>query len=76
MPPTAGLGLKSQHYADALAAEDEGLWFEVHPENYMAAGGPRLRALEAIRASIRCRCTGWACPWPPTPIRIPATCWP
>ncbi|CAN7579876.1 MNIO family bufferin maturase [Caulobacter sp. LjRoot300] len=49
MPPTAGLGLKSQHYADALAAEDEGLWFEVHPENYMAAGGPRLRALEAIR---------------------------
>jgi uncharacterized protein (UPF0276 family) len=50
MPPTAGLGLKSQHYAEALAAEDEGLWFEVHPENYMAAGGPRLRWLEAIRA--------------------------
>jgi uncharacterized protein (UPF0276 family) len=49
MSPTAGLGLKPQHYADALAAEDEGLWFEVHPENYMAAGGPRLRALEAIR---------------------------
>jgi uncharacterized protein (UPF0276 family) len=48
MPPTAGLGLKSQHYAEALAAEDEGLWFEVHPENYMAAGGPRLRWLEAI----------------------------
>jgi len=50
MPPTAGLGLKPQHYAEALAAEDEGLWFEVHPENYMAAGGPRLRWLEAIRA--------------------------
>jgi uncharacterized protein (UPF0276 family) len=49
MPPTAGLGLKPQHYADALAAEDEGLWFEVHPENYMVGGGPRLRALEAIR---------------------------
>jgi len=49
MSPTAGLGLKSQHYAEALAAEDEGLWFEVHPENYMAGGGPRLRALEAIR---------------------------
>ncbi|KQZ27317.1 DUF692 domain-containing protein [Caulobacter sp. Root1472] len=49
MRPTAGLGLKPQHYADALATEDEGLWFEVHPENYMAAGGPRLRALEAIR---------------------------
>jgi uncharacterized protein (UPF0276 family) len=49
MSPTAGLGLKSQHYAEALAAEDAGLWFEVHPENYMAAGGPRLRWLEAIR---------------------------
>ena len=50
MPPTAGLGLKSQHYAEAIEAEDQGLWFEVHPENYMAAGGPRLRRLEAIRA--------------------------
>lgn len=49
MTPTAGLGLKSQHYADALACEAEGLWFEVHPENYMSAGGPRLAALEAIR---------------------------
>lgn len=50
MTPTAGLGLKAQHYADALACEAEGLWFEVHPENYMSAGGPRLAALEAIRA--------------------------
>jgi uncharacterized protein (UPF0276 family) len=47
---TAGLGLKSQHYADALAATAEGLWFEVHPENYMSAGGPRLAALDAVRA--------------------------
>lgn len=50
MTPTAGLGLKSQHYDDALACDAEGLWFEVHPENYMSAGGPRLAALEAIRA--------------------------
>jgi uncharacterized protein (UPF0276 family) len=49
MSPTAGLGLKSQHYAEALDATAEGLWFEVHPENYMAAGGPRLRWLAAIR---------------------------
>ena len=49
MSPTAGLGLKSQHYAEALASDAEGLWFEVHPENYMAAGGPRLRWLETIR---------------------------
>ncbi|HWW27417.1 MAG TPA: DUF692 domain-containing protein, partial [Caulobacter sp.] len=49
MLPTAGLGLKPQHYAEALASDAEGLWFEVHPENYMAAGGPRLRWLQAIR---------------------------
>jgi len=47
---TAGLGLKPQHYADAQRCEAAGLWFEVHPENYMVAGGPRLRWLETIRA--------------------------
>ena len=47
---TAGLGLKPQHYDDAVACGDAGLWFEVHPENYMVAGGPRLAWLEAVRA--------------------------
>ncbi|MDQ3187289.1 MAG: DUF692 domain-containing protein [Pseudomonadota bacterium] len=47
---TAGLGLKPQHYDDAHACAAPGLWFEVHPENYMVAGGPRLACLEAIRA--------------------------
>lgn len=50
---TAGLGLKPQHFAQALACpaigEQAGLWFEVHPENYMVQGGPRLAGLEAIR---------------------------
>jgi uncharacterized protein len=50
MTPTAGLGLKPQHYDDAVACDAAGLWFEVHPENYMSAGGPRLAALEAVRA--------------------------
>jgi uncharacterized protein (UPF0276 family) len=50
MTPAAGLGLKPQHYDDALVATVPGLWFEVHPENYMAAGGPRLDALAAVRA--------------------------
>lgn len=48
--PSAGLGLKPAHFGEALAAPADGLWFEVHPENYMVAGGPRLRWLEAIRA--------------------------
>lgn len=47
---TAGLGLKPQHYDAALASSAPGLWFEVHSENYMVDGGPRLAWLEAIRA--------------------------
>ncbi|MGV3628293.1 MAG: DUF692 domain-containing protein [Betaproteobacteria bacterium] len=47
--PDAGLGLKPQHYDAALACSTAGLWLEVHPENYMVAGGPRLAWLEAIR---------------------------
>ncbi|MDF3934273.1 MNIO family bufferin maturase [Pseudomonas citronellolis] len=43
----AGLGLKAEHYAEALACDAEGLWFEVHPENYLV-GGPRLAWLERI----------------------------
>ena len=48
---SAGLGLKPAHYDDAVACDAEGLWFEVHPENYMVAGGPRLRWLDAVRAT-------------------------
>ena len=47
--PTVGVSLKPQHYGEALAASAAGLWFEVHPENYMCDGGPRLAWLEAIR---------------------------
>lgn len=47
--PTVGLGLKPLHYEDALACPSAGLWFEVHAENYMVEGGPRLAWLEAIR---------------------------
>ncbi len=47
---TAGLGLKAPHYDEALTCPASGLWFEVHAENYLVAGGPRLAWLEAIRA--------------------------
>jgi uncharacterized protein len=46
---TAGLSLKPEYYDSALASSVAGLWFEVHPENYMVDGGPRLAWLEAIR---------------------------
>ncbi|CAN5897905.1 DUF692 domain-containing protein [soil metagenome] len=45
-----GLGLKPEHHDAALACRSEGMWFEVHAENYLVAGGPRLRLLEAVRA--------------------------
>jgi len=47
---SVGVGLKPEHYQAALDARAEGLWFEVHPENYMVAGGPRIGWLEAIRS--------------------------
>lgn len=47
----AGLGLKPQHFAGAAHDRRPGLWFEVHPENYMSDGGPRLRGLERVRAA-------------------------
>lgn len=48
MTMTAGLGFKLDHLDEALTARNPGLWFEVHAENYMVEGGPRLRALIAL----------------------------
>jgi hypothetical protein len=50
IPVAAGLGLKPQHYAEIEASRPAVGWFEVHPENYMGAGGPPHRHLERIRA--------------------------
>ena len=45
----AGMGLKPTYFEEALDCTEDGVWFEVHPENYMVSGGPRLAWLEAIR---------------------------
>jgi uncharacterized protein len=52
MIPTAGLSFKSVHYEQAMSCPAAGLWFEVHAENYMVDGGPRLAMLEALRANF------------------------
>jgi hypothetical protein len=49
MNPTAGLSFKPIHFEQAMACPAEGLWFEVHAENYMVDGGPRLAMLQALR---------------------------
>ena len=48
----AGVGLKQPHVEHALASRDSSLWFEVHTENYMVAGGPRLAQLHQIREAF------------------------
>jgi hypothetical protein len=48
---TAGLALKPQHFDAAAACTAPALWFEVHAENYMVDGGPRLAWLDRIRSS-------------------------
>ncbi|MBL8286819.1 MAG: DUF692 domain-containing protein [Rubrivivax sp.] len=50
----AGFGLKAAHLRELLAREPASLvagaaFFEVHAENYMVAGGPLLRHLQAVR---------------------------
>ncbi len=43
-----GVGLKAQHYQEALSSDHPLAFFEVHAENYMMQGGNHLRFLEAI----------------------------
>lgn len=50
MPTGVGVGLKAQHYRDILEDEPGIGWFEIHPENYMGAGGPPQAYLSRIRA--------------------------
>jgi uncharacterized protein (UPF0276 family) len=49
MDATAGLGFKAEYLDEVLAQPAAGMWYEVHAENYMLAGGPRLGLLHAVR---------------------------
>src|SRR5262245_53707685 len=50
IPARAGVGLKSAHYRDVIDTWPDIGWFEVHPENYMGAGGWPHHVLERVRA--------------------------
>jgi uncharacterized protein len=50
IPARAGVGLKPEHYRDVLDSLPDIGWFEVHPENYMGAGGWPHHVLERVRA--------------------------
>jgi uncharacterized protein len=47
---SVGVGFKAEHFDAILASRPELGFFEIHAENYMGAGGPPHRRLEAIRA--------------------------
>ncbi len=49
LPPRAGVGLKSRHYAEIVETRPSVAFFEIHAENYMGEGGPPHRWLSAIR---------------------------
>jgi len=49
IPARAGVGLKPEHYRTILDESPDIGWFEVHPENYMGAGGAPHHHLTAIR---------------------------
>ena len=49
-PLSVGVGFKAEHFDAIIDSRPELGFFEVHAENYMGAGGPPHRRLEAIRA--------------------------
>lgn len=49
IPAVAGIGLKPQHYVEIVTGMPAHGWFEVHPENYMGAGGAPHHYLSRIR---------------------------
>jgi uncharacterized protein (UPF0276 family) len=49
LPPRAGLGLKTGHFAEVLGSQPDLGFFEVHAENYMVDGGPFHHFLRLIR---------------------------
>ena len=49
LPPAAGIGLRAPHHAQVLAERPQVAWWEVHSENFFAAGGAPLAFLHAIR---------------------------
>lgn len=50
LPPRAGAGFRTRHCRDFFEGNPRVSWLEVHPENYMVEGGPRLTILEHIRS--------------------------
>jgi uncharacterized protein len=46
LPLGSGVSLKPEYFGDVATITATNMWFEVHPENYMVEGGPRLHGLQ------------------------------
>lgn len=60
VPARAGIGLRHPHVLEIIETRPPLAWLEVHSENYLVDGGPRLRQLEAIRRDYPLSCHGVA----------------
>ncbi len=60
IPAVAGIGLRHPHVLEIIERQPDIAWLEVHSENYLAAGGARMRQLEAIRENYPLSCHGVA----------------
>jgi len=58
LPRVAGLGLRPQHMGQVIDTAPEVAWWEIHSENFLAAGGPRMRQLDLIAARTPISCHG------------------
>ncbi len=58
IPAWAGIGLRDPHMAAFLAGPQPVAGVEVHSENYLCDGGPRLATLERVRESCSVSCHG------------------
>ena len=58
LPRRAGVGCKLRHLEDLLASPGPVSWVEIHAENYMADGGPRIAALKRLAERFPVSCHG------------------
>jgi hypothetical protein len=57
----AGVSFKHEHLTAILLEGRQDLFFEVHAENYMGAGGPPIMRSHEFAATTHCRFTECAC---------------
>lgn len=58
VPVAAGIGLREPHREAFVAAGSPIPWIEIHPENYLVPGGPRLAGILRVRRDRPVSCHG------------------